>query len=91
MSNFKNLSQKIGATKLAKFLNVTPEMVFKSVRKGYAPSDWYNKLVGVSGGLVTYEQLYTDLYLNKHNCKPEVVKKQVSIFLEENPHLKEVA
>ena len=84
MSNFKRFAQSIGATKLARFLEVTPEMVFKSNRIGYAPTNWYHKIVSISDRAITYEELYTDYYLNKLHCKPQVVKQQVAKFLKDN-------
>jgi hypothetical protein len=84
MSTFKQITLKYGVTNIAKYIGVSNEMVNKSVRKKYAPADWYHRLVSIMNGQITYDDLYHDLYVYKLNYKPEVVNKSIGKFIQTN-------
>ena len=84
MSTFKQITTQYGVTNIARYMGVSREMVNKSVRKKYAPADWYHRLVSIMNGQITYEDLYKDLYIYKLNYKPRVVNKSIGNFIQNN-------
>jgi hypothetical protein len=62
------------------FGSMSREMINKSIRQGFAPSDWYEVIEIATNHQITSEQLMNDCYLNKRNCKPKVVRQQAELF-----------
>jgi hypothetical protein len=71
MTAIEKAIEMIGASGLSVSLNVSQPMISKAKKQGYATSDWFQTIVKLSGGRISYDDLYDDLKHNKPNFKPQ--------------------
>jgi hypothetical protein len=80
----KNTCDIIYPAELARQLKVTDGAVRKAQRKNYFPSDWFERIVILTDGRVTFQDLYADLYLHKYGIIPEVLLSGIYKYLVES-------
>lgn len=85
-NSLKKACQIVGVARLSELLTasiggVHRQVIYRFIRKGYAPADWFHVIVEATEGRVSFIDLYEDLYVNKRNCNPESVSCQVKAFL----------
>lgn len=76
MTGIEKAIKIIGASNLAESLGVSEPMISKAKKQKYAPANWFQTIVNLCGGQVTYDDLYADLQSNMTNFKPQVKFKQ---------------
>lgn len=76
MTGIEKAIKILGASNLANHLGVSEPMISKAKKQKYAPANWYQTIVTLCKGQISYDDLYADLNSNIGNSKPQVKSEQ---------------